>query len=120
MLLSQLMKLYSSDRHSDLVVEVLCYFLLIMIWSTKYVAFYAIVENVMFNNSINKLYIKTYKISCMIIIVTCINKLREFRKRARNNWSVLMDDREISIMCKYASVGRIFTIIIACKWRIYF
>ncbi|XP_067212259.1 uncharacterized protein [Linepithema humile] len=81
---AQLMKLYTSEYNPNLLLKVLCLVLLIMIWATKYVAFYAIVKN-----------------------------LREFRKHVRNNWSILTDDQEIDIMHKYASLGRLFTVIIA-------
>ncbi|XP_067212029.1 odorant receptor 63a-like [Linepithema humile] len=80
----QLIKLFDSGNKYDLVIKILCYSIFGVLMFIKYVTFYAILKNV-----------------------------KEFRERVRNNWDALVDNQEIEIVRKHASLGKLFTICVA-------
>ncbi|XP_071567626.1 uncharacterized protein [Temnothorax nylanderi] len=80
----QFMKLFVPEYSLDLLLEVLAINFLFFIWFIKYVAFSSVMENI-----------------------------KQLRNCVRSNWSILVDDREIDILHKYAKIGKQSTIAIA-------
>ncbi|XP_071567605.1 uncharacterized protein [Temnothorax nylanderi] len=80
---TQPLKLFVSEYSFDLLLDVLSYHILFLVCSIKYVTFYAVLKNI-----------------------------KEFRERVRNNWDALKNNREIEIINKQGTLGKLFTIFI--------
>ncbi|XP_067212000.1 uncharacterized protein [Linepithema humile] len=78
-----LMKLFFSENNLGPILKILSIYANFTLIFAKYITFYAITENV-----------------------------KEFRKRIRNNWYSLIDNREIEIIRKQANTGKSFTMFI--------
>ncbi|XP_032675076.1 uncharacterized protein LOC116845932 [Odontomachus brunneus] len=80
---AQLLKLFVSKYQPDIVLKVLCFNIVIVIMTLKYITFYAIAD-----------------------------KVKIFRKYLLDNWSNLTDNQEIQIIYKQAKIAKTYTIFI--------